>query len=222
MNIQADDLYAEEKDAILAKALIEADFDGWSVPSLRRAADAAGISRDLQRLAFPRGVIDIITYYSHTADALMLEMLEGTDLDALKIRERITLAVRMRLSALEGHKPAAKRALGFLSLPPFAPEAMGLIYNTVDAMWRAVGDTSTDFNFYSKRATLAGVYSTTLLRFLEDTSPDHEEAWGFLDRRINDVMKIEKAKGSLLGSFDKIPSPLSVLARLRYPEDRSR
>ncbi len=165
-----DDPYTEEKRGMLEAALIEADFDGFSLETLRRAADKAGVAREMQRLAFPRGVMDLVAYYSLTADAAMLEGLKAHDLAAMKVREKIALAVRLRIEALSAHKPAARRAVQFLTLPQFAPEGLRNLYRTVDAIWRGIGDTSTDFNFYTKRVLLAGVYTTTLMRWFEDQS----------------------------------------------------
>ncbi|MFP3944367.1 MAG: COQ9 family protein, partial [Alphaproteobacteria bacterium] len=141
----------EVRNAILQKMLEIVPFDGWTVETLRRAATEAGYDRAAQRQAFPRGVIDAISYYSHIADQVMKEQLAETDLAALKVREKVTLAVRLRIEALSETKEAARRAAGLLSLPMHAPTGAKLVYRTVDAMWRAVGDTSTDFNFYTKR-----------------------------------------------------------------------
>ena len=123
--------------------------------------------------------------------------MEKEGVASLKIRDRIKSAVRIRLERHAGNREAARRALALLSLPFNAPLALRLLYRTVDAMWYAAGDTSTDFNFYTKRATLAGVYSSTLLYWLNDRSPGGEATWGFLDRRIDDVMKIEKLKSQV-------------------------
>jgi len=120
--------------------------------------------------------------------------MEKEGVAGLKMRERIKGAVRIRLERHAGQREAVRRALALLSLPFNAGLALKLLYKTVDAMWYAAGDTSTDFNFYTKRATLAGVYSSTLLYWLNDRSPGSEATWGFLDRRIDDVMKIEKLK----------------------------
>lgn len=216
-----DTLYAEERAAILKAALHEADFEGFSVQTLRAAADAVGVSREVQRLAFPRGVMDLVSYYSETADKTMAEKLSAAELAGMKIRERIAFAVRLRIEALSDHKPAARRAMQLLALPQFAPEGIRLLYRTVDAIWRGIGDASTDFNFYSKRALLAGVYSATLLRWFEDGSEDGAATWAFLARRIEDVMKIEKAKGALAKRFGSLPDPAKVFSALRYP-DRTR
>ncbi|MFZ1991415.1 MAG: COQ9 family protein [Alphaproteobacteria bacterium] len=213
--MSADDLYTEEKRAILEAALIEADFDGFSLETLRRGADKAGISRDMQRLAFPRGVMDLVAYYSKSADSAMLEALKAHDLSALKVREKIALAVRLRIDALAAHKPAARRAVQFLTLPQFAPEGMRNLYRAVDTIWRAIGDASTDFNFYTKRALLAGVFTTTLMRWFEDQSEDSRATWEFLDARIENVMQIEKAKAQARKVFERMPSPLSVLNKVR-------
>ena len=215
MTQQHDDLYTDEKHAILEAALIEADFDGFSLQTLRRAADKAGVSRDMQRLAFPRGVMDLVAYYSKSADQAMLEGLKAQDISSLKVREKIALAVRLRIEALAAHKPAARRAVQFLTLPQFAPEGLRNLYRTVDAIWRAIGDTSTDFNFYTKRALLAGVYTSTLMRWFEDTSEDSRATWEFLSARIENVMQIEKAKAAAKRAMKKMPSPLSLLNKVR-------
>jgi ubiquinone biosynthesis protein COQ9 len=213
------DPYTDEKRAILETALIEADFDGFSLETLRRAADKAGIGRDIQRLAFPRGVMDLVAYYSQSADEAMLAGLAAQDLDGMKIREKIALAVRLRIEALAAHKPAARRAFQFLTLPQFAPEGLKNLYRTVDQIWRGIGDTSTDFNFYSKRALLAGVFTATLMRWFDDMSEDSAPTWEFLGRRIDNVMQIEKAKASARKIFDKMPSLSEALGKMRYPGD---
>lgn len=215
------DPYTEDKRAILEAALIEADFGGWQLETLRAAADKAGVARERQRLAFPRGVLDLIEFYSGTADTAMVEGLKGHDLTAMKVRERVKLAVRSRIEALAPHKPAARAALHHLASPLFAAEGLKLLYRTVDMIWREIGDTSTDFNFYSKRALLAGVYASTLWTWTEDMSEDSAKTWAFLDRRIENVMGIEKAKASLRQTFAKLPDPLKVLSALRYPDKRA-
>lgn len=212
--------YADDKRAILKAALVEADFGGWTLETLRAAADKAAVTRAHQRLVFPRGVLDLLEFYSQTADDAMAEQLDARDITALKIREKITLAVRLRIEILARHKAAARHALHHLASPPFAPEGLKLLYRTVDRIWREIGDTSTDFNFYTKRALLAGVYGSTLATWTEDLSEGAEKTWAFLDRRIEDVMKIEKAKGAVRKTLAALPDPLKILSALRYPDRR--
>jgi ubiquinone biosynthesis protein COQ9 len=132
-------------------------------------------------------------------------------LPQLKVRERIALAVKLRLAVLRPHKEAARRAAALLTLPPHASLGMKLLYRTVDAIWRGIGDTSTDFNFYSKRAILAGVYSATLLRWFSDTSTDEEITDAFLQRRIDDVMRFEKFKAQVRERAGGLPSLSEIL-----------
>jgi ubiquinone biosynthesis protein COQ9 len=197
---------------ILGKMLELVPFDGWTVETLRRAAKEAGFDRPAQRQAFPRGVIDAISFYSHVADQAMIEQLKEADLSSLKVREKVTLAVRLRIEALSETKEAARRAAGFLSLPMHGPSAARLVYRTVDAIWRAIGDTSTDFDFYTKRTLLAGVYSSTLMHWFSDRSQDSAHTWAFLDRRIANVMQIEKAKAQLRERIKDVPDPFRFLA----------
>lgn len=192
-----DDPDAALRDQLADAVASEASFEGWT----RVALAAAGRRLDLpageaDRL-FPGGQIQILTYLSQRADLRTVEDMEKDGVAGLKIRDRIKGAVRIRLERHSGEREAVRRALALLSLPFNAGLALKLLYKTVDAMWYAAGDTSTDFNFYSKRATLAGVYSSTLLYWLNDRTPGAEATWSFLDRRIDDVMRIEKLKDQL-------------------------
>jgi ubiquinone biosynthesis protein COQ9 len=137
------------REKILAKALPHAAFDGFTDSVLRKAADEAGATKaDLARL-FQEGPVSLVQFYSTQTDAEMEKRLKGMDLKAMKIRERIATAVKTRLAVLKPHKEAARRAAALLSLPVHAALGAKLVYRTVDTMWRAAGDTSTDFNFYT-------------------------------------------------------------------------
>ena len=182
------------KQAVLAAALKDAAFDGFTDGVLTKAGTSAGADKaELARL-FPDGPVSLIEFYSRSVDAEMEKVLAGLDLPARKIRERIKLAVLTRLSILRPNKEAARRAAALLSLPMHAPKGMTLMYATVDAMWRAAGDVSTDFNFYTKRAILAGVYGATLMRWFNDTDKEEAATAKFLDDRIENVMQFEKFK----------------------------
>jgi len=164
--------------------------------------------------------MDLLEYHSQQADDEMLERLEDYDLAAFKIRARVTLAVRLRIEAVTQHKDAVRRAAHMLALPMHHVTAMRISYATVDAIWRGIGDTSTDINFYSKRAILAGVYTSTTMRWLEDRSEEELETWAFLDRRIQNVMDFEKVKAKVRNATKDVPSPWSILSAVRYPAAR--
>ncbi|MGB5949319.1 MAG: COQ9 family protein [Parvibaculum sp.] len=201
---------------ILAAALPNVAFDGWTTRLMREAADAAGLTHGEMRLAFSGGILDLVDYFLADGDRRMEEALSRRDLGALKIRERITAAVRMRIEVDLAHREAVRRAVTLLSLPLSGIAGPRALYRTVDTIWRAIGDRSTDFNFYTKRATLAGVYSAVTLYWFADQSEDFANTWAFLDKRIEDVMQIEKAKASLRKAGEWLPDPLGVIGRLRY------
>jgi ubiquinone biosynthesis protein COQ9 len=185
------------KDAVLAAALVHAPFDGFTDKVLQQAAADAGVARNELARLFPEGPLSLVEAFSESADAEMGRLLAKAKLSKLRIRERIVLAVKMRIAVLRPHKEAARRAGAFLTLPPHAAMGVRLLYRTVDAIWRGIGDTSTDFNFYTKRAILAGVYSSTLLRWFSDSSDDEEITNTFLQRRIDEVMRFEKFKAQV-------------------------
>ena len=193
------------KDAVLKAAMKNAAFDGFTPGLLAKAGKDAGVERaELNRL-FPEGALSLIAYFSETADAAMEKKLAAMDLAAMKIRVRIKTAVKTRLSLLAPNKEAARRASAFLALPMHAGLAAKLIYRTVDAMWRAVGDTSTDFNFYTKRGILAGVYGSVLVRWFNDTGEEENATDAFLDARIENVMQFEKFKAKARETLSQFP-----------------
>jgi ubiquinone biosynthesis protein COQ9 len=195
----------EMREAVLAKALPHAAFDGFTDKVLQTAGEEAGVSKaDLARL-FEGGPIGLIEFYSTATDAEMEKRLAAMDLKAMKIRARIATAVKTRLAILKPHKEAARRAAALLSLPLHAALGARLVYRTVDAMWRAAGDTSTDFNFYTKRGILAGVYGSTAMRWFNDTSDDEKPTEEFLAARIDNVMQFEKFKSKAKEALSNFP-----------------
>jgi ubiquinone biosynthesis protein COQ9 len=202
---------------ILAEALAHVAFDGWCDKTLREAAERAKASDAELKAAFPRGPTDAIVAFSDDADRRAAEAIKAADLKSMKVRERVTFGVRARIEAVMEHKEAARRAAAVLALPQNALDGATCVYRTVDAIWRAVGDTSADFNFYTKRALLAGVYTSTMLYWFADTSEDAEDTWKFLDNRIADVMQIEKVKSQVFKFAESLPNPLTILGALRHP-----
>jgi ubiquinone biosynthesis protein COQ9 len=200
------------KAAVLQAALPHIAFDGFGDKLLQRAAKEAGAGKnDVARL-FPGGALDILEAFSESTDREMEKRLKKTKLSSLKVRERIAAAVKARLAALKPHKEAARRAVAHLSLPQNVALATKLAWRTADAMWRAVGDTSTDFNFYTKRAILIGVYASTVLRWLTDDSKDERATDAFLAARIENVMQFEKLKAKAREQAKKLPSLADVLS----------
>lgn len=200
------------KAAVLDAALKHAPFDGFTDKTLALAATEAGVAKDVVARLFPQGPLSLVELFSHTADAEMEKSLVAMDLKSMKIRARIAAAVMARIHAVREHKEAARRAAAFLALPPHAALGATLVYRTVDKMWRAAGDTSTDFNFYTKRGILAGVYSATLVRWFTDDSADEGATTDFLAARIENVMQFEKFKAEAKSVFDRLPPLSDVLA----------
>ncbi len=203
--------WEEERDRLLEAALPHVAFDGWGVAALRAGARDIGLDPSFAEQAFPGGARDMIALHSRLADRRMLEALAHRDLASLRIRDRIAAAVRLRLEQAGDHREAIRRALSVLALPGNSLLAVRLLYETVDAIWRAAGDRSTDWNFYSKRGLLAAVYGSTLLYWLDDRSPGCAESWAFLDRRIAEVMQIPRLTSRLGRLFDRFPDPVRVV-----------
>ena len=198
----------ELRRTLLAATLPHVPFDGWTRGALLAGARDAGLEPAAVLRAFPRGPVEAIELFSRDADARMIAALERLDLGALRVRERIATAVRLRLEANAAYREAIRGALSVLALPPHALIGARLLYRTVDAIWYAAGDTATDFNFYSKRGLLAAVYGATLLAWLDDRSEGYADSWAFLDRRISEVLRIPRLQARVGRLFGTLTDPL--------------
>ena len=192
-------------------------FDGWSDQALAMAASELGVPADRAALAFPGGPADMIDAWFDAIDRAMARAYPLDVISKLKIRERIRDLVLYRIEVIHPHKEALRRALAILASPQNGLAGPRLAWRAADRMWRIAGDVSTDFNHYSKRTILAGLYSATMLVYLDDTTDELSTTRGFLDRRIDDVMSFEKFKARWRGSRERLPSLSRFLGRLRYP-----
>ncbi|WP_112322374.1 COQ9 family protein [Oceanibium sediminis] len=210
----------EVRARVVEAALPNVAFDGWSDRTLAEAVEDAGVDPGLARLAFPRGAIDLALAFHYLNDAALGDAMEAGDLNSLRYSDRVARAIELRLELIAPHREAVRRAVAMFALPHHAPDGARAIWHTADTIWTALGDTSDDVNWYTKRATLSGVYSASVLFWLGDESEDMSATRAFIARRIGDVMQIEKAKARLrenpLGRafmagpgrlFDKVRAP---------------
>lgn len=182
---------------LVEAALQHVMFDGWTPITFRAAIADSEVDPGLAHQAAPRGAVDLAIAFHKQGDAAMIAAMEAADLGAMRYSERVAFGVRARLEAVTGHREAVRRGATLFSLPQNLGEGTTLIWGTADAIWKALGDTSDDLNWYTKRMTLSGVYSSTLLFWLGDDSDGFADTWAFLDRRIDDVMQIEKMKSKM-------------------------
>ncbi|SIO16065.1 ubiquinone biosynthesis protein COQ9 [Parasphingorhabdus marina DSM 22363] len=207
----------DEVRAFLAPSLaMQAAFDGWNETAVEAAAVQDDVDTDLARLAFNDGPVDMIAAWFESVDARMAERYSAEELEAMKIRERITNLVRARLEILEPDREGLRRALAILAAPPNVRRAAKLGWGAADKMWRLAGDTATDYNHYTKRTLLSAVYGSTISVFLDDESEDFAETRAFLDRRIENVMQFEKIKARVTGRGGDRFSMARFFGRLRY------
>lgn len=207
------------KARILQAALPHVAFDGWSAATLAAAITDSGVAPGLAQALFPRGGIDLAVAYHRAGDAAMAEALAERDFSGLRFRDRVALAIRLRLELAD--KEAVRRGSTLFALPQHAAEGANLLWGTADAIWTALGDTSRDVNWYSKRASLSAVHAATVLYWLGDTSDDHTATWEFLDRRIDNILQIEKLKAGLRMNpalRALMNGPLRILDRISAPQ----
>jgi len=188
---------AKLRDALIEAALPHVPFDGWTATALRRGAEDAGLDAAQAAKAFPHGGRDMVAHFSALSDRRMLEALDAMDLPSMRVTERVRAAVKLRLEQAEPYREAVRRSIAFLAMPQNAVLGVTLLHRTVDAIWYAAGDTAADWNWYSKRGLLAGVFGATVLYWLNDKSEGQADTWGFLDRRLQDAARFGKATGRL-------------------------
>ena len=190
-------------------------FDGWTQAAVDSAAGQLGIDPVQARLAMPKGQAAMIDLYIQEVDRGLEAWFTPEPLAQLKIREKLRALVWRRLEIMGPAREGIRRALALLAMPQNLPLALRISWRTADQMWRIAGDTSTDFNHYTKRMTLGAVYASTLIAWLDDQSEGWTDTSAFLDRRIDDVMRFEKFKAQWRGSEHFSVS--RFLGRLRYP-----
>ncbi|KEJ90919.1 COQ9 family protein [Sulfitobacter donghicola] len=208
------------KDLLLQAALAHVPFDGWSAETFAAAISDSGVEKTVAQSVCPRGAVDLAILYHEQGDAQMLAKLAEADLEGMKFRERVAAAVQFRLEAIDD-KELVRRGTTLFALPMYAADGAKAIWGTADAIWNALGDTSDDVNWYSKRATLSGVYSATILYWLGDDSDGHADTWAFLDRRIENVMQIEKLKAQVKDSpllSKLVAGPTWLMSHVKAPQ----
>ncbi|MEP0192022.1 MAG: COQ9 family protein [Erythrobacter sp.] len=218
----ADMTLDELRIALAPDIAASAIFDGWTEAALTAAAEMAGADPDIARLAFPEKplngrAMDMIEAWVTSVDNAMEAQWPIEKLGSLKIRERIRTLVAFRLEAVVDIDEAVRRALSVMAMPQHAPRSLQLGWASADRMWRLAGDTSTDYNHYTKRAILGGIYSATLAVFVNDDSEGKAKTYEFLDRRLEGIMRFEKFKAQMKGRSGEMPSLSRFLGRLRYP-----
>jgi ubiquinone biosynthesis protein COQ9 len=201
--------------ALLDAALPHIPFDGWTRKCLAAASRDLNLPAASLSAAFPGGVAGLTAYFSTEFDRRMVAELAGRDLAAMAVRDRIGALVRARLELLAPHKEAVRRLAAYRWLPGRGLGGVRAMAATIDAIWRAAGDASTDFNYYSKRGLLAPVYGATLLYWLSDESDGAEETWAFLERRIANILEIPKLQARMAGLAGRLPTPSGLLRRVR-------
>lgn len=188
--------YDIAKQELLEAALMHVAFDGWSDATFKAAVRDSGMDIGLAKSVCPRGAIDLAIAFHKRGDEAMIAAVKAADLTEMKFRQKVAFALRTRFELIMD-KEAVQRGTTLFALPHLAADGAKLIWGTADAIWTVLGDTSEDVNWYTKRATLSGVYASTVLYWLGDDSTDTQATWDFIDRRIENVMQFEKVKAQV-------------------------
>lgn len=206
------------REKLVDAALSHVIFDGWGPETFERAVNDSGVSPQLARICAPRGAADLAAAYHKRADRQLVEALSAADFGETRLRDKIAQAIWLRLESVD--REVVRRGMSFYALPHHAPDGTRLLWETADVIWTALGDTSRDVSWYTKRATLSGVFASTVLFWLGDDSEDFADTKAFIDRRIEDVMQIEKAKSTVRNNTflsAVFACPNAILSRINAP-----
>jgi len=212
----------DKAQLVLGEVLRHAAFDGWTDRAVMQAIKALGLPQGSQHIFAANGALGLIRLWSDNLDQEMTAALQDRGLDNMRIRDKVTEAVWLRLNLLAGHEDAARRAMARLSLPDAGPQGGAQLWATADKIWTAIGDVSEDYNYYTKRTILSGVMGSTLMVWLSDEREDKAEARAFLERRIGNVMQFEKAKGQAINGLNAVPRPKEIADIFRKISRRRR
>jgi len=222
MKSKSENLSDKARRDLLSAVLVHVPFDGWTSKALRQAVKDTHLPEGAEDLYFPGGPLEVIRFWAHQCDLEVMSRMDALDLSQMRIRDKVTHGVLFRLEAIGPHEEAARRAVSRLSLPNALGQGPSQVWATADVIWRALGDTSTDANYYSKRATLSAVIASSMMSWLADQSVGKEKARAFLEARIENVMQFEKAKWDFKKRTAGIPNPAELLGRVRYGGRRRR
>jgi len=208
---------ASARDAIVMAALPAVPFDGWTRRTLIKAASDAGFDATMAERAFPGGAAEAVAHFAALADRKLEEEVaaKAEELAAMRFTARVGWLIRRRIEAWTGHREAVRRAVATLAIPGNGGRAMRVAWRTADTIWHTAGDASTDFSYYTKRATLIAVYSSTLLVWLDDSSEGSAATWAFLERRLADVGRFTKFRQQAEKRFKNVPNPFRAAQRAR-------
>ncbi|MEO1549498.1 MAG: COQ9 family protein [Pseudomonadota bacterium] len=191
------DHIATTRDAVLDIAILNAVFDGWGEGALREAVREAQVDPGLAKLAFPRGAVDLALAFHRRGDTALAARMASDEMQGLRYSQKVARALELRIDVMADQRDAVRKAAAFFALPQNAADGARAVWETADTIWKGLGDSSQDYNWYTKRATLSAVWSSVVLYWLGDDSPDHARTLDFIERRIDNVMAFEKVKSQI-------------------------
>jgi ubiquinone biosynthesis protein COQ9 len=216
-DLPADPTLDEIRIALAPAIGRNAAFDGWGDAAVKAAAEEIGVDADVAALAVKGNAMTLIDAWIDSIDLELARRLPPENLNAMKIRQRITALLATRMEIMAPDRESLRRAMAIMAMPQNLARAAKIGWRSADRMWRLAGDTASDFNHYTKRMTLSAVYGSLLTVFVNDESEDFVHSRAFLDRRIDNVMQFEKVKAQAKARREYVPSFSRFIGRLRYP-----
>lgn len=202
----------ELKAQFLQEFVREVPFHGWTDRVFSVVEKKLGLQKNYSIMLFPGGIKEIVTLFEEQLDASMKAQCHELFADKkIRVRDKIKQAVWLRLVGSKVNRAAFAALVKFYYNPMNYNVALKNLWKTVDEIWYLAGDEATDFNYYSKRFLLFSIYKATILYYISDNSADSKATEDFLEKRIENVMQINKIKSALPNSLEKLKSKIPFL-----------
>ena len=203
---------------LIKAMLIHVPFDGWTWHAMEQGAIDIGFEKKktsslrikIFKDLFKNGSIDFIDIFSEIIDLEVKENYNSIEAKPERVPEKIKKIIMIRLKLCQKYKEAVRSSISLSAIPVNTKISLNILYRTCNSIWRIAGDKSTDFSFYTRRISLAAVYTSTLLFWLNDKSNNNNETEFFLDRRLKDISKISILKRPL-SDLRKLSNNFNVL-----------
>ena len=180
---------------VLKFAKIFISEKGFSKNSLESISKKYGLDINETELLFPEGNIDLIKFTLEQLDNELEEYCRKIDLIRLPVHKRIKKVLLSKIFLMNKNKLFYRSIFFNLLIPKKKFSLSSQLYNSVDQIWFIAGDSSTDFNFYTKRLILSVIYSRIMLFFFNNNNL--QELEDILDESLQRVSKIPEIKSKL-------------------------
>lgn len=196
------------KKLVLDKFIDNVSFDGWSQKNLDNSIQALDLQENYRILLFPDGIVGLTDYFVAENNKAFNNSINAEEIQKLRFTDKVIYLIHARINHYHkvlGGAEGFKNFISYCSSHNIL-NSIGNILKSADEIWYRVGDKSTDFSYYTKRASLSFIYTTAALYSIDDNSLNLEETNNFIKARVAELLKFNKLKQKVKELSSKLPS----------------